>query len=128
MKDRIIIIRKEKGYNQEQFANELNLSRNFINQVESGKRNPSERTILDICSKFNVSENWLRTGEGEMFITMSRDEELAEFFGKVQGSDDDSFMKLLMEVLKDLDVDEWEVLAKMAVKMANKMANKIKKD
>lgn len=34
--------------------------------MEGGKRNPSNRTINDICKVFNVSEEWLRTGEGSM--------------------------------------------------------------
>ena len=78
--------------------------------------NPGISRILS-----NVNEEWLRYGTGEMFIELSRDEELAEFFGTIQCSDDDSFPKQFMEVLKELDVDEWEVLAKMAVKLVNKM-------
>ena len=127
MHERIKQVRKaikEHGKTQDSFANYLGISKQNLSSYEIGRRTPSDAVIRLICDKLNVNEKWLRTGEGEMFVEMSRDEELAEFFGKVQGSDDNSFMKQFIEVLKELDVEEWEVLAKMAVKMANK----IKKD
>lgn len=68
MNARIKEVREAKGLSQADFAELLNLKRNSISLIEVGKRNPSDRTILDICNKFNVSEEWLRTGEGEMFI------------------------------------------------------------
>lgn len=68
MIDRMIVIRKKAGLNQEQFAKRLGLSRSFVNQVETGKKNISDRTISDICREFHVNETWFRTGEGEMSI------------------------------------------------------------
>lgn len=73
MVNRIIELRKINNLSQEKFAEKLNLSRNFINQVETGKKNFSDRTILDICREFNVNEDWLRTGEGEMYSSSSTD-------------------------------------------------------
>lgn len=73
MVNRIIELRKINNLSQEKFAEKLNLSRNFINQVETGKKNFSDRTILDICREFNVNEEWLRTGEGEMYSSSSTD-------------------------------------------------------
>ena len=61
-------IKEVKGLSQADFAEMLNLKRNSISLIEVGKRNPSDRTIVDICNTFNVSEEWLRTGEGEMFV------------------------------------------------------------
>jgi len=68
MNRRIKEIRETLKLSQSGFANMLNLKRNSISLIEVGKRNPSDRTILDICQKFNVSEDWLRTGTGEMFL------------------------------------------------------------
>lgn len=68
MNTRIKEVREAKGLNQADFAEMLNLKRNSISLIEVGKRNPSDRTIVDICNTFNVSEEWLRTGEGEMFV------------------------------------------------------------
>ncbi|MDE6760854.1 MAG: helix-turn-helix domain-containing protein [Lachnospiraceae bacterium] len=67
MVSRIIQIRKENKLSQEQFANKIGLSRNFINQVETNKKNISDRTISDICREFSINEEWLRNGKGEMY-------------------------------------------------------------
>lgn len=68
MNVRIKVLREELKLSQAEFAEMLNLKRNSISLIEVGKRNPSDRTILDICNKFNVSEEWLRNGTGEIFI------------------------------------------------------------
>lgn len=67
MVSRIIQIRKENKLSQEQFAKKIGLSRNFINQVETNKKNISDRTINDICREFSINEEWLRTGKGDMY-------------------------------------------------------------
>lgn len=124
MNERIRRIRKELNLTQQEFADSLDTSRNNVAGWETGTRTPSATALALICTRHNVNKDYLFEGEGEMFIKMSRDEELARFFGKIQCSDDDSFPRQFMEVLKDLDEDEWEVLANLAVKLANK----IKKD
>lgn len=67
MNNRIAIIRKKMNLSQEKFANALGLSQNYIWMLEKGEREPSDRTIADICRIFNISLEWLKTGEGEMF-------------------------------------------------------------
>ena len=81
---RIIELRNCVGTNgkkmtQEEFSSRINLSRNFIAQIEIGAKVPSDRTIKDICKEFNVNENWLRYGEGEMFLPLAREKEIAIF-------------------------------------------------
>lgn len=68
MNERIKELRERLGMSQTEFAESLNLKRNSISLIEVGKRNPSDRTILDICNKFDVSEDWLRSGTGEVFL------------------------------------------------------------
>lgn len=67
MNERIKELRKILNLTQNEFAAKLLLSQNFIAQVESGKKNISERTVADICREFNINVEWLRTGEGDMF-------------------------------------------------------------
>lgn len=68
MKDRLKEIRKTKRLNQKEFANELGIAQNTYSLIETGKIAMSERNIKMICLTFNVSEHWLRTGEGAMFV------------------------------------------------------------
>lgn len=114
MIQRIIEIRKYYGLNQEQFAKKLKLSRSFINQIEVGKRNVSDRTITDICREFHVSETWLRTGEGEMFTPISRSEEIAGWIGNILTDEQADFKRRFVSVLARLTEDEWELIERKA--------------
>jgi transcriptional regulator with XRE-family HTH domain len=69
---RIKLLRKNLDLTQEEFAAKIKLSRNFIAQIEIGTKEPSDRTISDICREFNVNEEWLRYGTGEMHIPMQK--------------------------------------------------------
>ena len=66
---------------QQAFADSLGLSQNFIWQLEKGEREPSDRTISDICRIFNVDRVWLETGDGEPFLQQSRNEIIAKSLG-----------------------------------------------
>ena len=65
--ERIKKLRTAKKLTQQELGEKIGLKRNSVALIETG-RNPSEQTILAICREFGVSENWLRTGEGEMFL------------------------------------------------------------
>lgn len=108
--DRLIKIREDKGYSQEKFALELGLSRNFINQVENRKKNISDRTVSDICREFNVNEDWLRNGTGEMFRPISKSDQIADMISDVMKSDEEDFKRRLISALARLDNDGWENL------------------
>ena len=64
--ERIRILRKKLDLTQQMFADRIGMKRNSIAQIEMG-RNTSEQTIVSICREFNVSEDWLRDGIGDMF-------------------------------------------------------------
>lgn len=115
MNERISLIRKEAGLTQEEFGSRVGgLSRNYIWMIEKGDRVPSDRTISDICREFNVNEEWLRTGVGEMFKPKSRNEELFEFAAKVAEGDPGSIQAQLLAVMARLTDEQWEVLAEVA--------------
>lgn len=69
MKERIKLVRLHPSIDlsQDAFGKRLGITAAGVSRIESGTRNPSEQIILAICRTFNVREEWLRTGEGEMF-------------------------------------------------------------
>ena len=71
------------------FANSINISQPYLSQICSGQREPSDRTISDICRVYGINEVWLRTGVGEMKLPLSQNEQLAKIFADVQVSDDE---------------------------------------
>lgn len=123
MKNRFCMIRKESGLTQELFAKRIGLTKNFVSLIENGRRDPSDRTINDVCREFGVNEEWLRTGKGNMYLELSKDEYIAEFIGRILKDKEDSFKKRYIAMLSKLDQDGWEALEKVAIAMGS-----IKKD
>lgn len=119
MNERIKQLISSMNIKRAEFARRLSLSQPFVSELCSGAKAPSDRTILDICREFGVSETWLRTGEGEMFIHLSRDEEIAAFMGRVMKGEQPDFRRRLIAVLSKLDTEEWELLEKMALKLVD---------
>lgn len=75
MDRRIKEIRKANGnISQELFGKRLGLTGATISRFESGDRQPTEAIILSMCREYNVNENWLRTGKGEMAIEQSKED------------------------------------------------------
>lgn len=113
MKERLKKLRKTLDLTQQEFADKLKVPRNTIGGYEVGKSNPSDAAVNNICNIFNVNEEWLRTGNGEMFIELTRDEQIEHFVGDALKSEDDSFKKKFIAMLAALDESDWEVLQKM---------------
>lgn len=118
--ERLIKIRESIELSQEKFALKLGLSRNFINQVENRKKNISDRTISDICREFNVNEEWLRNGSGEMFVKKSKNDQISDMISDVLNSDDESFKRRLISALSKLDDSDWESLEKLIDSIAKR--------
>lgn len=114
---RIIQLRENEGLSQEKFAQRIGLSRNFINQVENGKKNLSDRTISDICREFCINEDWLRYGTEPMKISESG--RISAYLAEIPHGNDE-FIRDLVEVYMDLDQASKDALKSIAEKMAEK--------
>lgn len=110
MKDRLKKLRKTLDLTQQAFADRIGMKQNTIAQYEMGRTIPSDAIIFSICREFNVNENWLRTGEGDIFMEMSRDEQIEEFIGDLLHGEEDSFKRRLISGLAALDENGWKVL------------------
>lgn len=97
---RLIQLREHLQLNQQKFAEKINRAQSTYCEYEKGKNIP-ERTILDICREFNVSEDWLRDGTGPMFRPVQdMDNELAVEFGKLIAGKDEFTKRLFLQYLK----------------------------
>ena len=117
MYKRLKKLRNELEMTQQEFADVLGTARGNISAYEVGKNAPSDAVISLICKtdfpKWRVNETWLRTGEGEMFIEASRDEQIAAFVGGILKDEEDTFKKKFISMLAALDESDWESLQKM---------------
>ena len=120
LKDRLVQVISESGYNKTKFAERLNISQAFLSQMCSGIRSPSGRTISDICREFNVNEVWLRTGDGEPFKEETRQEQIMRFAAQtVKGSDE--FRKAFVSMLAKMDAEDWKALANIFDSLADEI-------
>ena len=110
---------KDSGLTKTDFAARINISQSFISRLVSGEKLPSDRTIADICREFNISEVWLRTGEGEPHMERDKDEEFLEIMEKINISDDD-LIKRIIKAYWFLDDDEKAAVQKMIDNLSGK--------
>ena len=103
---------------QEKFGEILGLSKSGVSEIESCRRNVTEQHIIMLRNhKFEggkiVNEEWIRTGEGEMFLPKTREDEIAELTIDLLKDEPDSFRNRVVSALAKLSYDEWEVLEKL---------------
>ena len=99
MNTRIKEIRSDANLSQEEFAKRLNISRGQVACYETGRRGLSNRTILDICDKFDINEEWLRCGEGPKKREKTEFDELAYMMGALFAEDNQFKMKIIKAML-----------------------------
>lgn len=114
--ERIKEIRRSSGLSQTDFAERLGTTRGVITNLEGEKTSPNEPFIKLICREFNVNEDWLRTGEGEMKQKLTRNQEIAEFMSTVMRDPDDAPRKRFISIVSKLDIEEWQLLEAIAKK------------
>lgn len=107
MNSRIKEVRKAKGLSQAAFGAPFGANRDMINNVENGRAAVSDIMVASICRTYDVSERWLRTGEGEMFIQISRDQEIMDFVADTMQDDEDNFRRRFLLALSRLPEERW---------------------
>lgn len=117
--ERVKTLRKELGLTLEKFGAPLGVQRSALSMIENDKSGIGDRTILLICREYGVSEKWLRDGDGEMFVPVTRNEKIARFAGELMKDETPDFRRQLVEILADLNDEQWDALADFAEKLAN---------
>ena len=110
-KDRIRELRKSLGLTQTEFGKKLGVGLGVICNFEYGNTVPNSLQLDLICRTYGCDRIWLETGDGEMFQTPTRDEQITDFVGKTLFGDGDSdFAKQLLSILAALDDNGWKTL------------------
>ncbi len=114
MKNRIRTIRKNAGMTQKQFAERLGISRNTVATYETSSRIPIDAVIVSICREFGVREEWLRTGQGDIYKELTPDLELSKWFGQILMEEEFSFKRRFLLALTTLKEGEWTALERLS--------------
>lgn len=123
MHDRIKLLRKSLGLTQERFGEKIGLKKNSISQIENGVNSLTEQILLSICREFNVNEEWLRNGTGEMFNPIPEEDEVALYVGELL-QPDNPFADLIVEIMRtysQLDSKSQGVLKEFSSKLMDNL-------
>ena len=112
--ERIRELRKALKLTLDRFGERVGVKKSALSQIENGKSGVTDQMIKSICREFDVSETWIRTGEGEMFPPVDRRTEIARLTRQLLNEEEDSFKNRFISILADLSVEEWEFLEKRA--------------
>lgn len=132
--DRIKKVRLSEKLDQEQFSISLNLKRNSISLIENKKRNPSDRTIADLCREFNINEDWLRTGNGgdeNMYFHLTSSEKAYNKFGYIMENSAPSkkaALSILLELLYEFPDEKWDLIVNEYMEQAKGCEDKKRED
>lgn len=108
---RLMELRKTLGISRREFGEKIGATDSVIKNLEYNYTEPKEYALSQICAIYNVNEDWLRTGEGEMFREKTKEEEIEEIFGDVL-KDDTTFKYHLLLALAQLDSAGWDAIEK----------------
>lgn len=125
LNNRIKQLRKDLGLTQEKFGEKLGLKKNSISQIENGINSLTEQLLLSVCREFNVSEKWLRTGEGEMFIPVPEEDEVAAYVEDLLADNGENelynLIKSIMRTYNELSPKSQEVLRDASKKLVENL-------
>ena len=115
-------IRMLNKMSQEEFGKKIGIeSRAHISALENGNRNITDRIIKDVCREFNINEDWLRTGNGEMY-NIPEDETAAIVSELLE--EDNPFYDIIKGIIKtyqELDDKSQRILLKFSQELLNNL-------
>ncbi len=127
MNNRIKKVRNTVGLTQTEFGTRIGVKGNTVTGYETGLRNPSDAIILSMCREFGVNEDWLRTGNGEMFKESPLRNEVGYYVEELlEDFKDNPFYDMIIEMMKtyaELDDKSKKVLRDCASKLLDNIKN-----
>lgn len=106
-------VRTSFNIKQRDFAKELAISQGHASDIENARKTVSDRVMEIISLKYNVSIEWLRTGEGEMFNKMDSTDIAFNHFGYIMGNataQKKAVLSALVEMVYSVPDDKWDYI------------------
>lgn len=101
MNERLRKLRKALNMNQTNFGARVGLTTSAVSDIERGKvKTITESNIKLIAKEFDVNEEWLRSGDGEMFKDFNEDEELGAYVTNLMVNPNNPFSDLIIEMMR----------------------------
>lgn len=104
---RVHDFRIQNNYTQFQFAELIDISVNFLSEIENGKKGMSQETICKLCSQFDLSADYILFGTAKISESKSQSVgQLIETANSLDFEDLDVLIQYLtsLKKLKTLDL------------------------
>lgn len=124
MNERIKKLRKTLDLTQQKFADKIGVKRNTVGQWEIGRNEVTDAIIFSICREFHVNEEWLRTGEGEMFEELTEQQKILKYTALLLKDKDSAIanaIQTLIVTYEQLDDASKAALEKIALQYLNNL-------
>lgn len=125
--ERVKEIRKYLNLTMEKFGERLGVGKTAISKLENNERNLTDQMAISICREFNVSETWLRTGEGEMFKPKPPEDEVGYYVEELLENEENPLYRIIIEMMKTyhgLDDKSKEVIRNYFAEIENAIKEK----
>ena len=116
--ERLKYIRKVKSLTQQKLADSIGVKQSTIATYESDRNIPLDPVISSICREFCVSESWLRTGEGEPWLSLSREAEITRYVGEALRDESPTDQQRFLHALIGATPEELHAIAQFARRLA----------
>ena len=126
--ERVRIVRKDLSLTLENFGKKLGVGKTAIYKIEKCENSLTDRMLESICREFNVNENWLRSGEGEMFLPV--EDEVGEIVSKLV-DELNPFYDMIIDIMhtfNNLDDKGQEIICNFTSDLVDRMAKRNKQD
>lgn len=126
MNKRLKELRSKLGLSQAAFAEKIGIKQTSYSDIETGRRELTERNLNLICKEFNVDENWLRTGNGDKIFVLELDEDTMLVESLLNDVDNPVYelIKKFMKLYNSFGPTERAVLQKLALGLLEEQNNK----
>lgn len=111
--ERIKEIRKALGLTLDKFGERVGVKKSALSSLENGRTNLTDQLARSICREYNVNPDYLSGSSEEMFIEMTKEDEIAAMLGDVLRESDDSFKKRFVSALARFDDNDWRMFERI---------------
>ena len=127
MNERFKLLRATLGVSQEEFGQMMGISKSGVSSIESGQRNVTDKHIKLLVVECNVNEQWLRTGEGEMFNQVPEEDEVAAYVAELLDDEENSLYTIIKEIMRtynELDKKSQDVIKESCNKLLDNLSKR----
>lgn len=128
MNERLKQLRKHLNLNQDEFGRRIGVTKTAVSKMELGTYSITDSMVKLVCAEFNINEEWLRLGYGDMFKNFPEEDEVAAYVSELLEDDGSNpvytLIKEIMHTYSELDAKSQEVLKNSCEKLIENLSKK----